>query len=61
MTKTPTLRVSADLLDLKAAPPLPGSSLGEVLFRVKIKYQEGEEEEEEFDQSSLIMACKRTT
>jgi len=28
MTKTPTLRVSADLLDLKAAPPLPGPSLG---------------------------------
>jgi len=28
MTKTPTLRVSADLLDLKAAHPLPGPSLG---------------------------------
>ena len=28
MTKTPTPRVSADLLDLKAAPPLPGPSLG---------------------------------
>ena len=28
MTKTPTLRVSTDLLDLKAAPPLPGPSLG---------------------------------
>jgi len=28
MTKTPTLWVSADLLDLKAVPPLPGPSLG---------------------------------
>jgi hypothetical protein len=28
MTKTPTLLVSADLLDLKAAPSLPGLSLG---------------------------------
>jgi hypothetical protein len=28
MTKTPTLRVSADFLDLKAAPPLPGSLPG---------------------------------
>jgi len=28
MTKTPTLLVSADLLDLKATSPLPGPSLG---------------------------------
>ncbi len=28
MTKTPTLGVSTDLLDLEAAPPLPWPSLG---------------------------------
>ena len=38
MIKTSTLRVSTDLLDLKAAPLLPGPSLG-------VQAQLGEEEE----------------
>jgi len=38
MTKTPTLRVSADLLDLNAGPPLPGPPLG-VTERGRACYQ----------------------
>ena len=59
ITKTPTLLVSSVLLDLQAAPPLSGPSLGVPERKVKSRLRPALTLEEEEEERGLIKDLKR--